>query len=164
MLLRAIVAAGVALLPLLIWYDYLRSIYRSTTLVGTNQLMWPGTGLAKPWSQTVRGVMANGAMSSDVLALCILLSLAAQALYVFVHRGYEEPWWRVGVAYAVLMLLLDHVLANPVTGAITRLLLPMTVAVNILLARRHARPHFWPWMLLGNLHLVPALRVMPLVP
>jgi hypothetical protein len=164
MLLRAVAAAGLALLPLLVWYDYLRSIYRSTTLVGTNQLMWPGTGLAKPWSQTLRGVTANGVMSSDALALCILLSLGAQALYVFVQRGYEEPWWRVGVAYAVLMLLLDHVLANPVTGAITRVLLPMTIAFNILLARRDAPRHFWPWMLLGNLHLVPALRVMPLVP
>lgn len=164
MWLRAGTASVLALLPLVLWYDYLRSIYRSTTLVGTNQLMWPGTGLAKPWTQTMQGAIAHGVLSTDALALCLLLSLAVQALHLFVVRTYGDPWWRVGVAYAVLMLLLDQVLANPVTGAITRVLLPMTVAFNILLARRSSAWRFWPWVLLGNLHLLPALRVMPLTP
>lgn len=161
---RAAAAAVLAVLPLVLWYDYLRSIYRSTTLVGTNQLMLPLTGLATPWAQTVQGVISNGLTSTHVFALCILLPLAVQALYLFVVREYQEPWWRVGVAYAVLLLLLDHVLANPVTGAITRVLLPMTVAFNILLARQRSPWLFLPWMLLGNLHLVAALRVMPLIP
>ena len=48
--------------------------------------------------------------------------------------GYKAPWWRVAVAYVGLMLVLDRVLADPHTGAITRVLLPLTVGFNILLA------------------------------
>ena len=62
------------------------------------------------------------------------------------------------------MLLLDRVLANPVTGAITRVLLPMTVGFNVLLASERRDTRFWAWFAAGNLHLLSALRVMPLLP
>ena len=163
-LARALAAALIAIVPLLIWYDYLRSIYRSTTLVGTDQLMWPGTGLAFTWSRTVDGVTSGGWLSPSGLQACILLSLAAQGIYLLVRRNYADAWWRVGVGYLVLMLVLDKVLADPVTGAITRVLLPLTVAFNVQLGREPRASHFWPWLAIGNLHLIAALWVMPLRP
>jgi hypothetical protein len=42
-------------------------------LAGTNQLVWPGTGVA--------AVASKGLLSGDPLFVCVLLSLAAQALY-----------------------------------------------------------------------------------
>ena len=163
-LARALAAAVLAILPLLVWYDYLRSIYRSTTLVGTDQLKWPGTGLTFTWGRTIDGVLADGWLSPSGLQACILLSLAAQGLYLVVRRRYADPWWRVGVAYLGLMLLLDQVLADPVTGAITRVLLPLTVAFNVQLARERRPSRFWPWLALGNLHVIAGFRVMPLLP
>ena len=74
------------------------------------------------------------------------------------------PWWRVAGAYALLMFLLDRVLADPNTGAITRVLLPMTVGFNVLLASEPRWTRFWPWFAVGNLHLLGATRVMPLIP
>jgi hypothetical protein len=62
------------------------------------------------------------------------------------------------------MLLLDTVRANPHTGAITRVLLPMTVGFNVLLAREAPATRFWPWFVCGNLHLLSANSVMPLIP
>jgi hypothetical protein len=162
--LRALAAGAIALIPLLVWYDYLRSIYRSTTLVGTDQLVWPGAGLAVSWARTFDGLMSDGLISPFGLQVCVLLSLAAQGLYLLVRPEYREPWWRVGVAYVGLMLLLDQVLADPITGAITRVLLPLTVAFNVLLRREERPPHFWLWFALGNLHVIAATRVMPLMP
>jgi hypothetical protein len=60
------------------------------------------------------------------------------------------------------MLVLDNVLWSPATGAITRVLLPLTVGFNILLAREPRPSRFWPWFAAGNLHLIPAMWVMPL--
>jgi hypothetical protein len=59
---------------------------------------------------------------------------------VLIRREYGMPWWRLALAYAVLMLLLDRDLANPNTGALTRVLLPLTVGFNILLASEGPRP------------------------
>jgi hypothetical protein len=60
------------------------------------------------------------------------------------------------------MLLLDRVLVDPRTGAITRILLPLTVGFNILLATESRPGPFWAWFAAGNLHLLSALTVMPL--
>lgn len=162
---RLVLALAIAVLPLLLWLDYLRSIYRSTLLTGTNQLTLPGTALAATWKNViVQQIPAHGWLSIQGLWLWLLFALAAQACYIAIRREYRMPWWRVAVAYAVLMLLLDRDLANPNTGALTRVLLPLTVGFNILLASERSPTRFWPWFVAGNTHLVLARSVMPLVP
>jgi hypothetical protein len=63
-----------------------------------------------------------------------------------------------------MLLFLDPVLVAPSTAAITRVMLPLAVGFNILIAREPRAAHFWPWFTLGNLHLVTVFQVMPLVP
>ena len=161
--MRLALALGLAVVPIAIWYDYLWSIYRSTSFAGTNQLVLPGTAIAGTWRDALLAVARSGVWSGAGLTFGLLFALAAQAAYLFVRRAYAAPWWRVAVGYAVLMLLLDQTLANPATGAISRVLLPMTVGFNVLLAGEHRAARFWPWFAAGNLHLIPALRVMPLL-
>jgi hypothetical protein len=157
-------AAIATVLPLLVWADYLRSIYRSTIFAQTDQLT-AGTGLFGSWRKLIfEDIQTKGLFSIRGLWLCLLVSLAAQAVYLLVRRDYAAPWWRVGVAYAALMLVLDRTLAEPLTGAITRVLLPMTVGFNILLVNEDRRSRFWPWFVVGNLHLLGAAAVMPLIP
>jgi len=158
---RFAVAAVLAALPLLIWMDYLRSIYRSTLLVGTDSFVLIGTGLASGWGEA----MAAAKGFPDAMGpASIVIALATQAVFVFIRRDVAAPWWRVACAYAVMMLFLDPVLANPHTGAITRVMLPLTVGFNVLLAQE-ARPlRFWAWFAAGNLHLLPAVHVLPLIP
>jgi hypothetical protein len=156
-------ALVIAVLPLLIWLDYLRSIYRTTLLSGTNQLVLPGTALIETWRNVLfEQIPMHGAWSLQGLWLWLLFALAAQACYVIVRLAYKLPWWRVALAYAVLMLLLDRDLANPNTGAITRVLLPLTVGFNVLLTSEPSARRFWPWFVAGNTHLVLARSVMPL--
>jgi hypothetical protein len=160
---RLAASAAIAALPLLLWLDYLRSIYRSTVLTGTNQLTLPGAALAGTWRDVlVERIPAYGWFSIQGLWLWLLFALAAQACYVLIRREYGMPWWRLALAYAVLMLLLDRDLANPNTGALTRVLLPLTVGFNILLASERSATRFWPWFAAGNTHLVLAASVMPL--
>ena len=157
-------ALTLSVVPLLIWYDYLRSVYRSTVLAGTNQLVLPFAGVGGIWLDALAGVMQYGVLSGVGLSLSLLFALAVQALYLFIRREYSAPWWRVAVAYGVLMLLLDRVLASPGTGAISRVLLPMTVGFNVLLASERRDWRFWPWFAAGNLHLISSFHVMPLLP
>ena len=162
---RLVVALVLTALPLLIWADYLWSIYRSTVLSQTDQLAIPGTGLAHGWRNVLfRDIPEKGLFSTQGLWLALLFSLAVQALYLVVRRAYSVPWWRVAVVYAVLMLELNRVLADPLTGAITRVLLPLTVGYNIILASEPRGSRFWLWFAAGNLHLLAATSIMPLIP
>jgi hypothetical protein len=154
---RFLIALLLVALPVLLWYDYLRSIYRSTLLAHPHLLVLPGTGLLEMWRSVHAG--ESGVISSGRL---LMLSLAVQAVYLVVRREYKAPWWRVAAAYAALMLMLD-VNVGPHTGAITRVLLPLTAGFNVLLATEHHRARFWPWFACGNLHLVPALWMLRII-
>lgn len=160
--IRLAVTAVVAVLPLLVWMDYLRSIYRSTTLVGTSSFVLLGTGLASGWGDALSAGMRRFADTAG--SASIIVSLATQALLVFVRRDYASPWWRVACAYAVMLLFLDPELAHPHTGAITRVMLPLTVGFNVLLANEPRPARFWSWFVAGNLHVLPALHVLPIAP
>ena len=160
--IRLALAAMLAVLPLLIWMDYLRSIYRSTTLKGTDSFVLLGTGLASSWGDALS--MLTTRFFEALGPACIIVSIAVQALFVFIRRDYAAPWWRIAFVYAVMLLFLDPVLANPHTGAITRVMLPLTVGFNVLLAREPRPATFWSWFVAGNIHLLPAFSVLPLIP
>jgi hypothetical protein len=161
---RVVVAVFLAIAPLLLWEDYLRSIYRSTIFAGADQFMTPGTALAASWTAALAAARHEGFWSGDGLIFALLSSVVVQAAYVLVRREYESAWWRVALPYVGLLLVLDRVLVNPHTGAITRVLLPLTVGFNVLLASEPRGTRFWPWFAAGNLHLLSALTVMPLLP
>jgi hypothetical protein len=152
--LRLAGAAVLVVLPLLVWEDYLWSIYRSNIFLGTNtQAGLPGVEFAAGIAAAVR--------SSALLDVCVLVPLLVQAVYIAVHvRRAGEPWWRVAAGYVLLLLVLDRVLVAPSTGAITRVLLPLTVGFNVLLMREARGGRFWPWLVAGNLHLVPAAWIL----
>jgi hypothetical protein len=162
--MRLVVALVLIALPTLIWQDYLRSIYRSTMLAGINDVVWPFTGIGPRWRIALNGVLAWGPFSSHAIPFVVLFPLCTQAVYLIVRPDYRLPWWRVAIAYAVLMVLVDPVIADPNTGAITRVLLPMTVGFNVLLAREERVASFWSWFICGNLSLVLAHTVMRLKP
>lgn len=159
---RLIAAAMLVILPLVIWQDYLRSIYRSTLLAGVaGQVGTIGLPMMKRAARTASEVYANGLFSESGLALCIVFPLFVQAAYLLVRPRPTAPWWRVAGAYAVLMVLLDTVVWSPGNGAITRVMLPMTVGFNVLLTKGEVSGgRFWPWFVAGNLHLVPGLWVL----
>ena len=161
---RLLPAAALVVLPMAVWLDYLRSIYRSTLLEGTGQLVMPLTGLASAWAGAVRDLPGHGPWSPEWGPFLLLLSLAAQALYLVVRRDIRSAWWRVACTYAALMLVLSPVLADPHTGAITRVLLPLTIGFNVQLARETSNARFWLWFVVGNLDLLVAPRVLPLFP
>jgi hypothetical protein len=161
---RFAVAVALAVLPSLVWMDYLRSIYRSTTLAGTDSFAFFASGLVQNWGGAVATLGSSWRGIDSLFPPFILLSVAVQAAFIFARRQYPVPWWRVGCVYAIMLLFLDPVLVAPSTAAVTRVMLPLTVGFNILLAREDRPAHFWPWFIAGNLHVVTVYQVMPLIP
>jgi hypothetical protein len=157
---RLVVACALIVLPLVLWEDYLYSIYRSTIFAGADQLTPPGRGLAVAAAAVVRGLRTKGLWTAAGLQACLVLALIAQACYLVVRMEVRQPWWRVGAGYLALMLVMNDVLWDPATGAMTRVVLPMTVGFNVLLAQEH-RGRFWPWFILGNLHVIAGFWVLP---
>jgi hypothetical protein len=148
-------AGGLALAaaPLVIWQDYLWSIYRSAAFANQNQLAAPFAGYLDKWGESLAGAMRQGVGSPDMLSLLVMAGLTAQALFVLTRHDRTAPWWRLAFAYLVLMIFLHQVVWDGHPGAVTRVVLPLTAGFNILLAR-YTGGGFWWWYALGNLELL----------
>jgi hypothetical protein len=153
--------AALVVVPLIVWQDYLYSIYRTTSLAGGDQLARPFTAFLDAWRLALTGVAEQGVVSPALHSLFVTISLTVQALFLVWTRAYRQPWWRIAAAFAVLMMIVSPAVwvGNP--GAITRVVLPLTFGFNILLSREiHG---FWVWCVLGNLHVLAALHALPLL-
>jgi hypothetical protein len=151
-------ALVVMALPLVVWQDYLFSIYRRASLAGGDQLSAPFSAFLGSWRDSTYLVWRHGLRTPAVLSLVVVISLTVQAVFLAWSRAYRNAWWRLALAYAVLMLIVDTVVWEGYPGAITRIVLPATVGFNVLLAQE--RTGFWFWFVLGNLHLVASTRVL----
>jgi hypothetical protein len=157
-LLRAAVLVILALLPLLLWVDYLRSIYRGQALTGSTDLLWPPlAGYLGHWQATVGQLAVRGLASPARWSVLALVGVTVQAGFLVVRVRWRNPWWRLGIAYVALMLVLDHVVWMGFPGAFTRVLLPLQVAFNILALDS---PGFWPIVVAGNLNVIAGLATL----
>jgi hypothetical protein len=155
--------AGLALaaIPLVLWQDYLFSIYRRTTFANQNQLAAPFEGFIRKWETNIRGVMHQGIAGPSMRSFVATAGLTAQAIYLIARSRthYASVWWRLALPYVVLMFLLHFVVWGGHPGAAMRVLLPITIAFNVLLASE-ATPRFWIWYVLGNAALIYAPQIL----
>jgi hypothetical protein len=153
-------ALVLAAAPLLLWQDYLRSIYRSTSGAGRDQIDRPVLVYIEMLSQSIAKVLWHDPSILDVFKLGVIVCLAVQLAYLLYRRHYTSPWWRVALGYGALMLLVHKVVWDGYPGAVTRVTLPLAFGFNVLLSREDGRA-FWAWFGLGNLHLLPAALLLP---
>ena len=104
---------------------------------------------------TLRELRANGWNSPARWSLLLLISLAVQFLMIFLRPQWTSPWWRIGAAYAVLMMFLGDGVWEGFPGAAARVVVPLTLAFNVVVPRGR-----WWWMVLlvmGNLSALSAV-------
>lgn len=140
-------AAALAILPVALWLVYL--CWRlGAADPGLGNFQWPLTGLGQKW---LEDAYALGTETDTWLALTTLLAtlgVTVQAAYVVRHRQWREVWWGVAAVYVLLAATLGQPVWEGHPGAATRVLLPLTVAFNVLAARNGAA---WRWLVAGNL-------------
>jgi hypothetical protein len=151
--LRVALLGGMTVLPLACWLIYVRNVTGSSG-AGHDNLALPLTGWLGRGQELWRlaGVEANHSLL--IGGLFDYIALTVQMLYLFLRPRKEDPWWRLGFAYAVLGLCLGSAVWEGLPGAAPRLLLPLTLAFNLLASRRRAA---WTWLLLGNLSVLSGL-------
>ena len=127
--------AVLAALPLLLWMFYLRVRLGPANETGLNNFSLPLSGLAEKWGTT----LANRSELTDSTlwwaTLAMTAGLTVQTIFFAVRWRPREIWWRVGATFAALVLFLAQPVWEGFPGAAGRVLLPMTLAFNILVPR-----------------------------
>ena len=156
---QIILQLGLVAAPIAIWFDYLYSLYRSRMYTSGNVMSAPLEWFWWRWQAALSDVLAAGWQAGSRFGLLILVSLSVQALFMFARPQLKNPWWRLGCAYAALMLFFGRPLWESDPGAL-RVLLPMTFAFNVMLKDVAHPLLFWPLLIAGNVSVLFGLHLM----
>lgn len=156
-----VVGAGLLMcvLPLALWIDYLRSIYLEATFAGGGHITVPLAGFAWKLRTTWGGLQAQGMTVQITASVLMLVAFVAQAVALiwctrvwWRDRSTSPAWLLVAWPFLLLGLTAHQVVWDGSPGAITRVVLPLTVGVNVLLARQPRAP--WALLIAANLGVV----------
>ena len=155
--LRNVLFGAVVAAPLFAWLAYIRWRLGPAD-AGWSNLTLPVTGLIE---KTVTSLSDLTLLEDKLLAWTTLLTVVGiivqAAFFATLWRRFADAWWRVGAAYAALMLTLGTAVWEGYPGAFTRVLLPLTLAFNVLAQRTRAAV---AWLILGNLGIAAGFLVL----
>ena len=146
---RAVGRGALIAAPLAVWLAWLWGAAREPGNAGLSNFAPPFAGYLHKWSETLGNLRAGGWNSPARWSLLLLISVSAQFLLIVLRPQWTSRWWRIGAAYAVLMVFLGDGVWEGFPGATARVLLPLTLAFNVVAPRGR-----WWWMVLlvaGNL-------------
>ncbi|PTX97736.1 hypothetical protein [Opitutus sp. ER46] len=157
---KNLVRGMAVVLPLAAWLLYVRAQLGPSD-TGWRNFAWPLFGLAAKGREAVSAFTRIPDLWLTVTTLLTTAALVVQAAFFVFHRQPHERWWRLGAIYAVLMTVLGVAVWEGFPGAAPRVLLPLTLAFNVLASRRRAA---LLWLILGNLTVPSGLLALRDVP
>lgn len=157
---RNILRGLLVALPLAAWLVYLR-VHLGPGDAGWDNFMLPGSGLAEKWGAATAALSTVADHPLAYTTFLATIGLTTQAAFFFTRWRLGDRWWRIGFAYSIMMLFLGTAVWEDFPGAAMRVLLPLTLAFNVLVHRSRAA---LAWLLIGNLTIFAgfvALRDVP---
>ena len=150
---RQLLQLGLFALPIVIWFDYLSSIYRGTLFTSGSVMGPPFEWYWWRWGGVITNVGSEGWHREAFLTTLILTSLTVQAAFTLFRPRWNDPWWRLGFAYAFLMIFFGRPMwvSNP---SALRVVLPLNLAFNVQLTRVTNPWFFWPLVVAGNVSML----------
>lgn len=145
---KNIFACALIAAPLATWLAYIRWRIGPAD-AGWGNFTLPLSGFVEKWGTA----LADLAYLYDPLlawtTLLAVLGLTVQAIFILSRwRLFADAWWRIGAVYSGLMAMIGTAVWEGYPGAGTRVLLPLTLAFNLLAHRTRAAV---VWLILGNL-------------
>lgn len=157
---RNVMLALIVAAPLAAWLGYVRWRLGPAD-AGWANLSIPGSGLMGKWREVVTALSTVNDAPLVWTTLLATVGLTVQLGFIALRPRLDDGWWRIGAAYAVLLLFLGTAVWEGHPGAATRVLLPLQLAFNVLVHRTRAA---FLWLILGNLSVLAgfvAIRDVP---
>ena len=138
----------IMVLPLALWLVALMRWIGGIGYAGERNFAVPFTAYGEKWHDTLVQLFTPGSDPLARMSALMLVALTTQFFFFALRPRWSDAWWRVAAAYSVLMMFLGSAVWEGYPGAASRVLLPMTLAFNVLVPRAR---RWWPILLLGNL-------------
>jgi hypothetical protein len=132
---RTLVTVLLVVLPLAAWMLFIKLKFGPADDPGMGNFTLPLAGFVEKWRAAWSAAFGPERSGLQRATLAVALALAVQWLFFIVRWRPQERWWRVGVVFAAMATFLSTPVWEGFPGAATRVLLPMTLAFNVLVPR-----------------------------
>jgi hypothetical protein len=128
-----------AAVPLIAWIGYI-SWCIAPVNQGARNFAWPLVGFVEKLNEGVVDLIQSGLPVNQyaLTTLLAMIGLTVQAGFILLRPRPADLWWRVGAAYTLLMLVLGPAVWEGFPIAASRVLLPLSLACNVLALRTRA--------------------------
>jgi len=126
---------AVVVAPMIGWMYYVSRRFGRVEDTGEGNFTLPLAGFAEKWGTVIAEIGQYGWQSLHLLSLVGIFAILVQFLFMVARWRPREVWWRVGAAFAVLLLFLSEPVWEGYPGAAARVLLPMALAFNLLVPK-----------------------------
>lgn len=135
--LRAAGGGIVIVAPLLVWVWHVRTLGPEGFFsAGARNFSLPFLGFVERWQSLLLELGKPSWAQPIVLgSLATQVALTVQGGWIVLRPRWRDPWWRVGAAYVGLMATLGSAVWEGLPGAAPRVLLPLTLAFNVVVSR-----------------------------
>lgn len=152
-IVRSMAATLLAVAPLLLWQDYLYSIYRGGGLTAGGHIGNSGSAYLRDVRMIVRDVSSRWGRAERAAAF-VSVSMLVQMIFVLTRFNWRSAWWWCGSATGGLML----VVTPGIWVGSPRVFLPLAFAFNALLPRNSR--WFWILFMAGNLFVLVTIDIL----
>ena len=160
--LRLLKHMALLMLPFFIWWAYIQLFVDSDKALRSAQLFdIPLLGISTKVVTAIGGltkqVSSHGIFHFSIInlgfELLAPLALLAQAIFFIKKPLWDDPVWRWGIGFALLMLLLGPRIWEE-QAAYCRILLPLTAGFNLLLFQQLKGKKYYIWYALANVGML----------
>ena len=151
--------AACVVLPFFLWSLYVSVIYPGFSYTNPDSFAMPFSGYLTKWSATLGEYYQYGWHSNARFSLAILIGVSVQVAFLALRWEWKSAWWRMAAPYCALFAVTSYAVWGGLPGAAPRVLLPLTFAFNVLVARLEGWS-FWTLVILGNLSVVSGIAVI----
>lgn len=150
----------ICVLPLGLWLLYVNHALGGTS-PGQGNLNWPFVGWLGRWVELAQGGEAISNPRMRLESLLEHIALTVQLVYLLLRPSTKSPWWWSAAAYGFLLVIMGSGVWGGQPNAASRVLLPMTLAFNVLVIRNRAA---LAWLLAGNMSVFAGYHSMETLP
>jgi hypothetical protein len=150
---------ALVLLPIGAWMLCLRLWLGRAGDAGLGNFAGPFVGLSDKLVDVASGLVSDraGFPTDAKLDALVLAGLLVQFLFLAARVRWRDAWWRLGAAYALMLVFLGDAVWRDYPSAAARVLLPMTMAFNVLVPRGR----WWTLLLIaGNVGVVGSANLL----
>jgi hypothetical protein len=150
---------ALVVLPLVIWEIVLTLWIGRSDHIGVSNFAGAFSGLVTKVRSTFSSLATERFMGPSVAKYdaAVVIGLLTQFCFFGFRVRWRDSWWRVGASYAVLLIFLGNSVWESYPLAAARVLVPMTLAFNILVPRGR---WWFVVLLLGNLGVLGSAELL----